>query len=108
MDLRYKRLTNGTTCVANMVRDRDLIRWAMDNGLFVYVGRLNHRFRMPDSMWRNPFRGPDAIANFKDYLLNNHELMSRLNELQGKLLVCWCYPNPCHGDILAGLANERE
>ena len=26
-------------------------------------------------------------------------------ELQGQNLACWCWPEPCHGDVLLRLAN---
>ncbi|AKB25358.1 hypothetical protein MSMTP_1889 [Methanosarcina sp. MTP4] len=29
-------------------------------------------------------------------------------ELSGKVLVCWCWPDQCHGDILAYLANNPD
>ena len=28
-------------------------------------------------------------------------------ELRSKVLGCWCKPGPCHGDILARIANEE-
>ncbi len=28
-----------------------------------------------------------------------------IQELWGKVLGCWCHPKPCHGDILAEIAN---
>jgi hypothetical protein len=29
-----------------------------------------------------------------------------LHELVGKRLCCYCAPSPCHGDVLAELANR--
>jgi len=80
----------------------------------VYIGR--------PSKWGNPFkigmfyRGrtltrDDAIKAFEDWLLNSDagiELQMSLKELKGKTLGCWCKPLPCHGDILADLANAIE
>lgn len=34
--------------------------------------------------------------------------MARLPELQEKTLVCWCKPNPCHGDVLIELLKEQD
>ena len=71
----------------------------------VYVGR--------PSKWGNPFRiGKDSdrkevIAKYADWLdgmIHNGKL--DLNELQGKDLVCWCAPLPCHADVLLELANQ--
>jgi hypothetical protein len=28
--------------------------------------------------------------------------------LRGMTLVCWCKPDPCHGDLLAGLIDMDE
>ena len=27
-------------------------------------------------------------------------------ELKGRLLLCWCFPERCHGEILAEMANN--
>lgn len=69
----------------------------------VYIGR--------PSKWGNCFEiGKDGtrievIKKYKEWLLNNKELMVQLPELKGKILGCWCAPNCCHGDVLAELAN---
>jgi Domain of unknown function (DUF4326) len=35
--------------------------------------------------------------------------LARLPELcGGKVLLCWCHPLPCHGDLLAKLANGQS
>jgi hypothetical protein len=34
--------------------------------------------------------------------------MAALPELRGKKLGCWCKPGPCHGDVLAELANALD
>jgi len=70
----------------------------------VYIGR--------PSKWGNPFSiGKDGtrievIVKYREYLLQNEELMKSLPELKGKVLGCWCAPLACHGDILAELANN--
>lgn len=76
----------------------------------VYVGR--------PSKWGNPFshkRGTQArfivtsreaaIAAYRDWILQQPELLAALPELKGKRLGCWCHPLPCHGDVLAALAE---
>ena len=71
----------------------------------IYIGR--------PSKWGNPFEiGKDGtreevIEKFKEYLLQNDELMASLEELRGKNLLCWCAPKACHGDILIELANRK-
>jgi len=82
----------------------------------IYIGR--------PSIWGNPYSHKDgtlaqfktesveeAVLKFKEYVLNDPKLMSKLPELKGKVLGCWCKtkknPNAiCHGDILAELANK--
>lgn len=69
----------------------------------VYVGR--------PSKWGNPFTiGRDGtrqevIGRYERWLLTQPELLAALPDLAGKTLACWCAPRPCHGDVLARLAN---
>jgi len=77
----------------------------------IYIGR--------PSIWGNPYSHKegtlakfkvstleDSIIKYKEYILNNKLLMSKLPELKNKILGCWCSPNPCHGDILVELVNK--
>jgi hypothetical protein len=70
----------------------------------VYVGR--------PSKWGNPIpllREEDretVLEKYKQYLLNNDELLLSLHELKGKRLGCWCAPKKCHADVLAELAEK--
>lgn len=77
----------------------------------VYIGR--------PSKWGNPYSHKEgtkatfkvdtveeAIANYRNWIKGNPELLDDLHELKGKVLGCWCSPKPCHGDILMELANE--
>lgn len=81
----------------------------------VYIGR--------PSKWGNPFTHiigketlaefvvetrEEAIIKYKEYLLNNQELMDDLGELEGKVLGCWCYPKSCHGNILMELLTQKK
>lgn len=78
-------------------RDRDRVSW------MIYVGR--------PSIWGNPFKiGPDGtrdevIEKYRAWLLAQPELMSKLPELRGRHLACWCAPLACHADVLLELAN---
>lgn len=64
------------------------------------------------SIWGNPARiGPDGprahvIAQYEIYLKSRPDLVALIPGLRGKVLGCWCAPKPCHGDVLARLANE--
>lgn len=71
----------------------------------VYVGR--------PSKWGNPYKiGEDGtreevIEKYVDYLLRTG-LFNDIKELEGKDLVCWCAPLPCHADVLLKLANKEH
>ena len=70
----------------------------------IYVGR--------PSKWGNPFSiGKDGtreqvIEKYRSYLLRNDKLMNCLGEVKGRILGCWCKPKPCHGDIIAEIADN--
>jgi len=72
----------------------------------VYIGR--------PSKWGNPFEiGRDGtraevIKKYEEYLLQSDKLFVDIGELKGKVLGCWCSPQPCHGDVLVKYANWPE
>ncbi len=73
-------------------------------GAAVYIGR--------PSRWGNPVRTGvgrlEAIRKYETFLYETpegRELLSHVEELRGRDLVCYCSPLPCHGDILLRLAN---
>ena len=80
----------------------------------VYIGRrwTVGGWDLPQSPWANPFTVKEcgsvgrAVARFREYILNKPELLSRIHELGGKRLGCWCKPGPCHGDVLVSLYKE--
>jgi hypothetical protein len=55
----------------------------------------------------NPFKGPDAVDLFRDYLHRHPELVECVRrELRGVNLGCWCKPaSRCHADVLLEVAN---
>lgn len=66
------------------------------------------------SPWGNPFRiGKDGtraevIEKYTDWICAKEQrplLRRARQELAGKVLGCWCSPEPCHGDVLLELAN---
>ena len=78
-----------------------------------YIGRSFQEF--PESIWANPFHlGKDGnrkevLAKYRAYILSSPELFSRVHELRGKTLGCWCRPKfACHGDILAEFADITD
>lgn len=72
----------------------------------IYIGR--------PSKWGNPFvvgqdgTREEVVQKYREWVVQQPELMDSLNELKGKTLACWCSPLPCHGDVLAELANGED
>ena len=101
-------LEQGISVVVNLRTHRALIQWAGACGRLVRIDR--------QSDWGNPFEMPGdgdrhvVVAAHRDhYLPHKASLLERLGELRGgKALACWCAPAPCHGDVLAKLANESD
>jgi len=50
----------------------------------------------------------EAIQKYKEYLLNNSELLDKIEQLRGKTLGCWCSPKKCHGDVIIEILNTRK
>lgn len=48
----------------------------------------------------------DAIALFKEHQLPG--LLPHIGELDGKILVCFCYPEACHGSVLIKALDELK
>lgn len=79
----------------------------------VYIGRGKCPKTHRAGPWGNPFHiGPDGtraevVAKHLQYVKNDKYLMSRIHELRGKVLGCWCEDDEaCHGDNLVILANS--
>lgn len=79
----------------------------------VYIGR--------GGKWGNPYATKrsriaqyqvatkeEAIQRYEQYIRNTPELYNALDELEGKRLGCTCKPEPCHGDILIALLEEKK
>lgn len=88
------------TRVVNIKDDPSII----DHPDFVYIGRYNQYYNLPQSKWANPYQiGKDGSRHevIMKYLANmSPELIACLDELRGKILGCWCKPKACHGDAL--------
>lgn len=118
MDNRQQRLLAGEAVVVSVRRKErrfvdPLAALAHERGLLVYIG---HRTRngWPETDWANPFSTEmkhgatrnEVIRRFEQNLLARTDLLARLGELRGRALGCWCWPESCHGDVLAALANH--
>jgi len=95
---RRQVVIDGGTIVANIKTDGNIIQWAEMNDYLIKIDR--------SSDWGNPFILPidgdrDTVCdNYATYLGMKPSLLNRLNELRGKVLACWCYPERCHGEEL--------
>lgn len=75
----------------------------------IYIGRANAENNWEKGKWGNPFQiGPDGsreevLEKYREWILNQPELLADLSELYGKRLGCWCKPQACHGDTLKEL-----
>lgn len=103
-----------TTIVIN-IRDAPL-GW-QNMSKYVYVGRpyTRGKYDLPGSPFANPFvvgadgDQMDCVMKFKRRILTEcPDLFDQVAEkLEGKVLVCWCKPKFCHGDILAQIADGK-
>lgn len=69
----------------------------------VFVGR--------PSQWANPYHiGVDGTRDqvaykYREWMIRQPRLLRDVRTLRGKTLGCSCAPLPCHGDVLAALAD---
>lgn len=87
------------------------MKWVIDilsntDSYDVFIGR--------GSAWGNPFvigvdgTREEVIEKYRA-LIKERGLEERIKkELKGKVLGCFCSPLPCHGDVLAEIANREE
>jgi|SRR3989304_8502930 len=96
------------------MRDNKLVNitYETDSDYDVYIGR--------DSKWGNPFyikkdrsgceiegSREDVIKSYEQWIRKQKYLIDSLHELRDKKLGCFCYPLPCHGDVLIKLIEEK-
>jgi len=78
----------------------------------IYIGRACNMggWHLVQSKWHNPYTvkeyGDQAIVLYEQYIRAS-SLMNDIEELRGKTLGCWCFPSPCHGNILVKILNEK-
>ena len=90
----------------------DIQNWVRDPRN-VYIGRKSRY--LEESKWGNPYRMSDinsreererVVQKFEQYLRNNQVLLGDIEELAGKNLGCFCYPEACHGNVLEKVLSE--
>lgn len=101
---RYEILKKeGKTTVVNIRREHEIFE--------VYIGRKNNRYNLPESPFCNPFPLSDfkgdrkaCLDEFTNYFIRkigtDLSFCLAVEELRGKILGCWCSPEPCHGDVI--------
>jgi hypothetical protein len=83
------------------------------NPQYVYIGRRNFAENLPRSKWCNPVslrtrEDQEREENLRQFNENFEisALRQQVGELKGKILVCYCHPQLCHGHTLAAAANS--
>ena len=104
---RRKLVESGVAVVANKAKDKNLIRWAAESGLFVPVDRgtaMGNPFVIGDAPSGDGSRNT-VCESYETYFAMRPSLQSKVSRMSGKVLGCWCFPERCHGDHIAALAN---
>lgn len=84
---------------------------AIKEGTAVYIGRAMPRQGLKASPFGNPFRiGYDGdreqvITLYRGWIARQPKLLEQLPELKGKEIVCWCFPQACHGDVIVEMVE---
>lgn len=104
---RQAQVNEGITVVANASADKNLIVWAESKRLAVRIDRST-RYGNPFVLGEDGDRDDVCDAYETHYLPNKPSINDRIDggELTGKVLVCHCHPQRCHGDCLADQANS--
>ena len=87
----------------------------------VYIGRPNKRYGFKGSILQNGFYKGSRVENIDNYEQDMRAMPSndprwkelhRLREIHaehGKLvLVCFCFPLTCHGDVVKAMIEELD
>ena len=96
--------------------------WQEDSE-YVYIGRAGKRFAGyfgnpidANSRWdclvcgERHTNGGDTLVCYETWLRekieNDFVYKNKVKELNGKILVCFCAPKPCHGNVLEKVSKE--
>jgi hypothetical protein len=103
---RKAAVESGRSVIANQQRDKNLIAWAEKNGKAARIDR--------GSVFGNPFvldqdgTRDEVCDAYKDhYLPHKPSIIKALPSLAGKVLICHCYPQRCHGESLINLIDSK-
>jgi hypothetical protein len=76
----------------------------------VYIGRdddgiTDELFACPRDIRASVIGREEMIRQYRGYVFANPEIVRACRELKGLRLGCFCAPEPCHGDVLAEIAD---
>lgn len=105
ISLRWKK--KGKDIVGERVKIDRSTRWGNP-----FVSRFHMRYAF------GVIHVDDPVAAYKAWLngtaftkleqKRRNEILEKVGELKGKVLMCWCKPRPCHGDVLAEMAEKHD
>ncbi|MCI0395973.1 MAG: DUF4326 domain-containing protein [Chloroflexi bacterium] len=83
---------------------------------WLYIGRANRYAGLAQSPLANPFKVKDfgrgqTIVHYRRWLwqriqAGDEAVLNALRAIdESKVLVCWCAPDPCHGDVIKAAAD---
>lgn len=104
---RQQAVESGEAVLANASRDKNLIQWAAGKGLEVRIDR-GTVFGNPYVLGEDGDRNEVCNAYGEHYLPHKRSALRQIGSLRGKVLVCHCYPERCHGLELLRLLEEME
>jgi hypothetical protein len=83
---------------------------------WVYIGRTNNCAGLPASPLANPFKVKDyggrgqTLPHYRHWLWQHiqngdEDVINALKAIDEQtVLICWCKPGPCHGDVVKAAA----
>ena len=103
------------------LKGTSLSKWVQEpNHLYIHgnLSRYLKKKGTPNSIWYKnikelqEFTNDEEICLFTAYercIRQTPELWNRLDDLENKVLGCWCKPShPCRADVLIKLFNEKK
>ncbi|QYW06491.1 hypothetical protein uan_079 [Pseudomonas phage UAntarctica] len=69
----------------------------------VYVGRPSE-FGNPFVVGKDGQRG-ECRDKYREWVKTQPALLKKIRKLAGKDLVCWCWPDACHAEVIMEIAN---
>ncbi len=92
----------------------DLNHWLKSSSDHVYIGPNVSQYingavatKWANPSWLNRLGRDKAMEHYEEYVRSTPDLYNSLEELDGKVLGCWCHPEPCHGNVLMKLLYQK-